>query len=361
MLLKIPKSNIISKYNPLLSNLCKKIELIKELKNNYDKICISAFLTKTIESTTPSKINQYLIDYYKDIKKNDFSNFPVFYKEIDLKILKGTYFLSLIRTRKAIFEKEFKLLQKSKILSTDFELKDYIKSRLFTISHNFRIKNKKKENLSVLIPIADKINLSYNKNKINSEFSYSNGFFSFSAKKGISKGQEISMKNIDLSNSNLLLHYGHTIKNNNIPSDVFIEIKIKGNLDFNQAYEKTKIAPNLTTPNQKKNDNNVLSISKNIRVLLRHDTDYSKVIGNFRKLTLQNNSTSTGEPTDFENEAFAINLFKKALKGQTDKYENNLKSDLIIFNNKKNLTKRESDIYNVLIEEKKVNKNFYTF
>jgi hypothetical protein len=346
ILLEIEKSAILSKSHPSLEKLCSRVSLISEFEHNYDKICISVYLVSSLsKKEDKSKSFHSFFQYFRDL---DYSKFPIFYTDKEMKLMKGTYFSTLVRGRRALFENEFSLLKKNKIISSiDIELKDYMKSRTFFISKNLNIQNKKKENLSVLVPLVDQV-VSYDGNKTaNVAFSYKNGIFNLNSTRTINEGEELLMKYPEMSNDNSLMYYGFTEKNNPIKNEIYLDIKVT----FNSSESKNSTAIHTES------------------VLIDNEMNLNSVLKFFRKVVSgevhNNDKNKTKEfevPTDFELESSSMSLLRRSLKAQMDRYPTNHKSDVILMNSKfqkHNITKNEINIARVVIHEKKIILQYY--
>lgn len=345
-LIKIDKKLILTTKSDISEKICDKIKYIPELSNNYDKICLSVVLLsqesenendlqKQNLKNSSTKFLNVNIKPHSYLNKNyllskSYEHFPIFYKDKTLKIAKGTLFNSLIQSRQELFEKEYSLLSEKKIIKkSDVEMKEYFKARSYVISKNFLLQNK-----AAIIPLLDQVNILHQKDNKVSNFKIQNSqnlnssniFMYFNSTRKIEKGEELILKSGAMSNENLLLYYGYTIKNNKMKSNFFIDIKINSKLNSTLSTEYESIH-------------------------LRYDYDLNKTLNNFRKLISGQDSTIYN--LDFETESQAVNILKKSLKAQLAKYPSNYKSDEIILQNQKNLTENEINLYRVVIEEKR--------
>ena len=251
-IISIPNKMLIYEENPLVKPTCEKVKQIKELLENYDKICLSVFLLQNLDNEKELRflqkdnLNNLIKDKYDEldnenenelntekskskssdestnifskyasfsINETNYDIFPIFYNNSNhLDLLKDTYFLKLIEQRKELFKSEFELLKK---IFLGFNLKKYIKARLTVLSKNFIINTKDlnvKKGKSLIAPITEFI--VYDKEP-NSKFKITKGNFTILASKNIKKGQEITINYGKMSNYHYLLYYGFTIKNNN--------------------------------------------------------------------------------------------------------------------------------------------------
>jgi hypothetical protein len=361
-LIKIDKKLILTTKSSIAEKICNKVKKIPEFFHNYDKICLSVILLLSQESEnqndTNTKPHSYLNKNY--ILSKSYDHFPIFYKDKTLKVAKGTLFNSLIQARRDLFDKEYSILSENKIIKkSDIELKEYFKARSYVISRNFMLKNK--EGSSAIIPLLDQVKIIHKneknqknekneknlKNLKNQKFEknekISNCNFNFETSntamymylnttRKIEKDEELILQSGAMSNENLLLYYGYTMENNKMKSDFFIDIKINSKLNSTSSIDYESIP-------------------------LRHDYDLNKTLINFRKLISGKNDIIK----DFETESQAVNILKKSLKAQLDKYPSNYKSDEIILKNQKNLTENEINLYRVIIEEKRRVNAYYNF
>jgi hypothetical protein len=259
--------------------------------------------------------------------------------------MRGTYFGSLIKARTTLFEKEYNILrsQKNKILNSEIDFKDFLKSRLFVISKNLSIKNRKGEELSILAPLVDKISITSDLNKVNTKFTYQNSKLFISSVRNINKNEQLFMKSGNFSNADSLLYYGYTVENNRYKAKVYLDVKAK--------FSKVSSSFNNIT-NSTETDNNAVSIP------LTANFNLNQVLSHFRKLLSSNINIDFNLPADIDLELSSLNLLKKSLKATKDRFASNLKSDLII-SKKGNVTKNEENIYRVIIEEKRLVLGYY--
>lgn len=96
--------------------------------------------------------------YYFDILPKDYSNFPIFYKEEELNLLKGSPFLSTILEKKEEIKKDYeKICDLIQDFRTQHSFVEFCEVRMAISSRIFGIKIEDKKT-DVLAPFADLLN-----------------------------------------------------------------------------------------------------------------------------------------------------------------------------------------------------------
>ena len=319
-ILTIPKDLILTSLNPTIKGVCESIKKIPELAKDSDLICLSLSL-KNLLSQKWKQYSNYLFDSVK------FTNFPLFYNQEEMNLLKGSYFNTLLSATRNQYKLEYTILKKKNFFkSKSFSEEEYIKSRIIINSKfvNLNLNNKK---ISGLVPIID-VFTSQNL-KSNCELSIKNGTVHLNAKENINKKEKIKLSIGKYSNYHLLINYGITSDNNPAPLDVYLDLKIK-----NQSGHKRNEELFLS------NDFDLNNLMKKLRKIVYKLSDKKKT-----KKTFDN-------PKNLVNELESLRVFKGGLNSQLSKFPSHLSDDVQKMSNNKNFN--ELNILNVLVHEKKV-------
>jgi histone-lysine N-methyltransferase SETD3 len=150
--------------------------------------------------------------YYLDILPKDYSNFPIFYTEEELKLLEGSPFLNTILDKKEDIKKDYddicmKIPEFSIYTFKEFcEIRMAVSSRIFCV----KIDGKKTD---VLAPLADMLN---HKRPRQTHWFYEDHFqaFTITALEDITAGLEIFDSYGKKCNTRFLLNYGFIVDNN---------------------------------------------------------------------------------------------------------------------------------------------------
>jgi protein-histidine N-methyltransferase len=204
-IIRIPKKIIIYSEMGKQTDLGMQLQKHDENVSNPDIIYLLLFIVKNLDDE-----NGFYYPYYQTLPK-DLSHLPVFWRETDLKHLKGSYIREVIRERKKGFMKNYKILCRacenfSKICS----VKKFMWTRSIIGSRNFGIfvDNIKQ---SAMVPFADMLNHSAS---VNTKWYYKKNAFLLDSTKSIKVGGEITDTYGIKCNSKYLLYYGFTLHDN---------------------------------------------------------------------------------------------------------------------------------------------------
>ena len=220
IILSIPKECLISLELVLETEYGKKIGEIMFNELTSPKHCLlSSFIL--FEKNNPKW------KFYFDLLPKDFSNFPIFYTDDELKYLKGSPFLNQILDKKSDMKKDYLKLCEYIPLFNQFTFDEFMEARMIISSRIFgiSINNNKTD---VLVPYADLLN---HKRPRQTQWYYDDKINSFviQATEDILIGKEIFDSYGKKTNGRFLLNYGFAVENNDSAEYVL-------NVIFNDCY-----------------------------------------------------------------------------------------------------------------------------
>ena len=314
-------------------------QLEKKLNSPHHSL-LSTFMLTELDKGVNSKWK-----YYFDFLPVSYNNFPTFYGEKELSLLKGTQFLELIKKKKREMKEDYDLLTNIIPGYTKYDFNLFKKMREVISSRVFGVTIKGKKN-DIIAPYADMLN---HKRPRQTHWNFDDESNSFIIRgvSNVKKGQEVFDSYGIKCNSRFLLNYGFTVENNednefkiililNESSPLFKEKMIflggknytkKFSLVINNA--ESKITPFFSF----------------LRFIL-----YSK--SNFKDV-------NTSKPISIENEIILFNKIKELMKNYLSKYPTTLEYDIDYLNkNRKKMDFNEYNCYIIRIGEKKI-LNYY--
>ena len=314
-------------------------QLEKKLNSPHHSL-LSTFMLTELDKGVNSKWK-----YYFDFLPVSYNNFPTFYGEKELSLLKGTQFLELIKKKKREMKEDYDLLTNIIPGYTKYDFNLFKKMREVISSRVFGVTIKGKKN-DIIAPYADMLN---HKRPRQTHWNFDDESNSFIIRgvSNVKKGQEVFDSYGIKCNSRFLLNYGFTVENNednefkiililNESSPLFKEKMIflggknytkKFSLVINNA--ESKITPFFSF----------------LRFIL-----YSK--SNFKDV-------NTSKPISVENEIILFNKIKELMKNYLSKYPTTLEYDIdYLKKKKKKMDFNEYNCYIIRIGEKKI-LNYY--
>ena len=314
-------------------------QLEKKLNSPHHSL-LSTFMLNELDKGINSKWK-----YYFDFLPVSYNNFPTFYGEKELSLLKGTQFLELIKKKKREMKEDYDLL--TNIIpgysKYDFNLfkkmREVISSRVFGVT----IKGKKND---IIAPYADMLN---HKRPRQTHWNFDDASNSFVIKgvSNVKKGQEVFDSYGIKCNSRFLLNYGFTVENNEDN-----EFKIILSMNESSPLFKEKI----TFLGGK-------NYTKKFSLVINNAESKITPFFSFLRFIFYNKSNfkdvNTSKPISVENEIILFNKIKELMKNYLSKYPTTLDYDIDYLNkNRKKLDFNEYNCYIIRIGEKKI-LNYY--
>ena len=222
---------------------------------------------------------------------DDVSNFPIFWSDNILFLLRGSELFNAIQDRKREFINDYTTICNCcKGFDKHYSFEDFLYVRVLIGSRNFGITiNGIKR--SAMVPLADMLNHSQNQN-VNWTFNNTNKYFEMTANKHISNGTQLEDSYGEKNNIKMLIYYGFLIENN--PRDSF---------SFNINYGSHSL--------QLKIINNPDSINN----------AFNNIIGFFRPIVVHSSKTHINTPLKKDKESFVCKIIHNYLLEHLAKFE----------------------------------------
>ena len=349
-IISIPRNMIISQ--ELISNFYKKKkkgkyynlwEKILNLENDYIHYLSTKelfYMTTMIEHSMRIKKGKFYKEfkpYFNLYEYTNLGNFPIFYSEEELNLLKGTNLFEEIKRAKESLENE------EKVLYDEFNFKkadqeNFLKYRVLILANSII-----NENRTILIPFLDLFSKDMFNDLIDVEYLYNKAMkrFVIRTTKEIKKGKEIVINSKPIPNTSALLYFGYTSEKNNVVGRFIIEV-------VNNIFRKR-----LNWDGSIKLINNSYDIGS---------TNYiENIIGTYQDLKMKLSDYKKKEYGEYllmkENIMDYLNIYSKFTDELYSKYFygqkkiNNVKR--ILFLEKRVLEKRINQIDNIINEIKK--------
>ena len=314
-------------------------QLEKKLNSPHHSL-LSTFMLTELDKGVNSKWK-----YYFDFLPVSYNNFPTFYGEKELSLLKGTQFLELIKKKKREMKEDYDLLTNIIPGYTKYDFNLFKKMREVISSRVFGVTIKGKKN-DIIAPYADMLN---HKRPRQTHWNFDDESNSFIIRgvSNVKKGQEVFDSYGIKCNSRFLLNYGFTVENNEDN-----EFKIILMLNESSPLFKEKMIF-LGGKNYTKKFSLVINNAESkitpffafLRFIL-----YSK--SNFKDV-------NTSKPISVENEIILFNKIRELMKTYLSKYPTTLEYDIDYLNkNRKKMDFNEYNCYIIRIGEKRI-LNYY--
>ena len=349
-IISIPRNMIISQ--ELISNFYKNKkkgkyynlwEKILNLENDYIHYLSTKelfYMTTMIEHSMRIKKGKFYKEfkpYFNLYEYTNLGNFPIFYSEEELNLLKGTNLFEEIKRAKESLENE------EKVLYDEFNFKkadqeNFLKYRVLILANSII-----NENRTILIPFLDLFSKDMFDDLIDVEYLYNKAMkrFVIRTTKEIKKGKEIVINSKPIPNTSALLYFGYTSEKNNVVGRFIIEV-------VNNIFRKR-----LNWDGSIKLINNSYDIGS---------TNYiENIIGTYQDLKMKLSDYKKKEYGEYllmkENIMDYLNIYSKFTDELYSKYFygqkkiNNVKR--ILFLEKRVLEKRINQIDNIINEIKK--------
>ena len=362
----LAKKNIIK--NEIIMTIPKEclISLETVLETDYGKK-IGEFMYKELYSPKHCLLTSFLLyeeknpkyKYYFDLLPNDFSNFPIFYTQDELNLLKGSPFLNQISTKKDDIKNDYNKLCEHISDFNQFSLLKFCQARILISSRIFGIQMKDKKT-DVLVPFADLLN---HKRPKQTQWYYDDSIESFviQATENIEEGSEIFDSYGKKTNARFLLHYGFCLDDNDTSE---FNMTITFNESFPLFEQKKIFFENEKEYKRTFNLNNsfyqseILELLSFIRFILFDD-----------ELYLLYNSISSNEdinteeintvyyyvkPIDIKLEIKVLKYFRSLCRKALGKYPTTFEEDENKFRNDKDISFNVRNILLLLMSEKTI-------
>ena len=207
-ILRIPYEALITLELAQESEIGKSItSTVKKQLKSPNHCVFTTYLLSEMEKGESSKWKFYL-----DMLPESYDNFPVFYKEKEEQLLKGTSFLQIVNSKKKEIYQDYVTLCGVINNFQRFSYDNFCKVRMIVSSRIFgvKIKNLKTE---VFTPYADMLN---HRRVRQTHWNYEDSYNAFviSAIENIEPGYELYDSYGKKCNSRFLLNYGFTLENN---------------------------------------------------------------------------------------------------------------------------------------------------
>ena len=207
-ILRIPYEALITLELAQESEIGKSItSTVKKQLKSPNHCVFTTYLLSEMEKGESSKWKFYL-----DMLPESYDNFPVFYKEKEEQLLKGTSFLQIVNSKKKEIYQDYVTLCGVINNFQRFSYDNFCKVRMIVSSRIFgvKIKNLKTE---VFAPYADMLN---HRRVRQTHWYYDDSYNAFviSAIENIEPGYELYDSYGKKCNSRFLLNYGFTLENN---------------------------------------------------------------------------------------------------------------------------------------------------
>ena len=210
--MKVPSELILSKFHPKIFQFC----LENKISTDTDYDCLLSFLLfEEIKKDSNKRLSLSILKNYFDSLPKDFSEFPLNYSEDELFCLKNTYFSKRIEKFKIEFEKNFeKISEHFSRMNLKLNREKFLKFYLILCSRSFGL-DTEEGTFDSLVPFGDMFNTSVNDYE-RSSFWYFDDDKNFHVEAGrdITPNEEIFIRYNDGYNSDFLLYYGFTLKEN---------------------------------------------------------------------------------------------------------------------------------------------------
>ena len=366
IILTIPQECLISLELVLSTEYGKKIGEFMHIELSSPKHCLlSSYLL--FEKNNPKW------KYYFDILPKNFSNFPIFYTDNELKYLKGSPFLNQIIEKKMDIQKDYLKLCEKIPNFTNFSIQEFMKARMIISSRIFgiSINNNKTD---VLVPYADLLN---HKRPRQTQWYYDDSINSFviKASEDIIKGDEIYDSYGKKTNDRFLLNYGFAIEDND-------SAEYGLNVIFNDCYPLYELKKKLIKNDKKLikcfylninlYESQIVELLSFLRFCMFEGNinDLKKIIlyneNNIFKeksfLSFDNNNLGFGyiPPINKEIEINVLKKLKVLLIQALNQYPTTLEQDKQIYNENKNISFNHKNCLLLIMSEKNVI-NYYIY
>lgn len=356
----IPKSCLISLELAMSSDIGKEMSKFMYQELRSPKHCLlTAYML--------SELNKDKWKFYFDLLPKDFNNFPIFYTERELDLLKGSPFLTQIYEKKLEIKMDYEKICFYIPSFNQYSYNQFCESRMLISSRIFgiRINNTKTD---VLVPFADLLN---HRRPKQTQWYYDNNLNAFviQAIEDIPEGYEIFDSYGKKTNSRFLMGYGFALENNDTgeyPLTICFnencpQFQIKKNffqkeIDYFRTFKLNNIIY----------ESELMELLSFLRFLLFDEEDIDLL---YNAMSSQQNYLYDGEPLSFYyiapiTKALEIKVLKQFLfflREALGKYPTSLEEDKHVLKTEKNISFNMKNCLLLLMSEKSVLLYFIEF
>jgi len=352
IIMMIPKDCLISLETAFATEYGKKIGEFMYKELNSPKHCLlTSFLL--YEEKNPK------YKYYFDLLPNDFSNFPIFYTQEELDLLKGSPFLKQISTKKDDIKYDYNKLCEHISDFNQFSFLKFCQARILISSRIFGIQMKNKKT-DVLVPFADLLN---HKRPKQTQWYYDDSIESFviQAIENIEEGNEIFDSYGKKTNARFLLHYGFCLDDNDTSEFNMTVTFNESHPLFKQKkifFENEKEYTRTFNLNNSFYQSEILELLSFIRFILFDDELYLLYNSISSKEDINTDEINTVyyyiKPIDIKLEIKVLKYFRSLCRKALGKYPTTFEEDENKFRNEKDISFNVRNILLLLMSEKTI-------
>ena len=362
----LAKKNIMK--NEIIMTIPKEclISLETVLETEYGKK-IGEFMYKELYSPKHCLLTSFLLyeeknpkyKYYFDLLPNDFSNFPIFYIQEELDLLKGSPFLKQISTKKDDIKYDYNKLCEHISDFNQFSFLKFCQARILISSRIFGIQMKNKKT-DVLVPFADLLN---HKRPKQTQWYYDDSIESFviQATENIEEGNEIFDSYGKKTNARFLLHYGFCLDDNDTSEFNMTVTFNESHPLFKQKkifFENEKEYTRTFNLNNSFYQSEILELLSFIRFILFDDELYLLYNSISSKEDINTDEINTVyyyiKPIDIKLEIKVLKYFRNLCRKALGKYPTTFEEDENKFRNEKDISFNVRNILLLLMSEKTI-------
>ena len=297
--------------------------------------------------------------YYFDLLPNDFSNFPIFYTQEELDLLKGSPFLKQISTKKDDIKYDYNKLCEHISDFNQFSFLKFCQARILISSRIFGIQMKNKKT-DVLVPFADLLN---HKRPKQTQWYYDDSIESFviQAIENIEEGNEIFDSYGKKTNARFLLHYGFCLDDNDTSEFNMTVTFNESHPLFKQKkifFENEKEYTRTFNLNNSFYQSEILELLSFIRFILFDDELYLLYNSISSKEDINTDEINTVyyyiKPIDIKLEIKVLKYFRSLCRKALGKYTTTFEEDENKFRNEKDISFNVRNILLLLMSEKTI-------
>lgn len=345
-ILRIPYDALITLETAQESEIGKNItSSVKKQLKSPNHCVFTTYLLSELEKGEKSKWK-----FYFDMLPESYDNFPVFYKEKEEQLLKGTTFLQIVNSKKKEIYQDYVTLCGVIDNFERFSYDNFCRVRMIVSSRIFgvKIKNLKTE---VFAPYADMLN---HRRIRQTHWNYEDSYNAFviSAIENIEPGFELFDSYGKKCNSRFLLNYGFTLDNNE-DNEYKLSITLAENsykFKEKSAILKNNITKKFTLRKDLEGTQTALLFSFLRFVCFDGDTNIYK---DYKAENVLN-------PISMNNEIMMLKKLQESIDYLLRDYDTSLESDIALLANKRStLSFNEMNCITMRVSEKEILRFYY--